>query len=416
MKLYFVVLLCCGSLLAQGQIEMNVDQLGQFVRSELALKQHTDKQIAAYLKKVKLTEKLPDKAIQDLEAQGAGPKTMAVLQELETQTASKKTPSADTTFSPGTAPESSGQQSAPSVSMGVHQPIPPPNSVRQQEILDEIRQYAMNYTANLPNFVCLQVTRRYVDPNSTGSLHLIDTINTQLSYNQGSEQYRVVSVNGKLMNIGMEDVGSKVGGSISTGEFGSLMRSLFDTRSAAEFNWDHWGTLRGKRVAVFNYSIDSGHSDYHITYDNAQQIITAYRGLVYADEYTGVVSRITFEAVNIPKSFPVNAASERLDYDEVTINGNPYMCPLTAKVNMAAGLQKTQNDIEFRLYRKFGTESNVTYGALVNAPAPLPENQTQEQPAEASPVGKPRTPARANSDSQSSNPFKLPEAPSPPPQ
>ena len=35
------------------------------------------------------------------------------------------------------------------------------------------------------------------------------------------------------------------------------------------------------------------------------------------------------------------------------------------------------------MYRKFGTESNITYGDIVDAPPPLPDSQTQEQPAAA---------------------------------
>ena len=66
---------------------MNVDQLAQFLRSELALKQQTDKQIAAYMKKeIHLNEKLTDKTIEDLEAQGAGPRTVEALQALRDQT------------------------------------------------------------------------------------------------------------------------------------------------------------------------------------------------------------------------------------------------------------------------------------------------------------------------------------------
>ena len=92
------------------------------------------------------------------------------------------------------------------------------------------------------------------------------------------------------------------GRGIDGGEFGSLLRSIFDPGSAAEFNWDHWGTLRGKRMAVFSYAIDSGHSNYTISYgEDQQRIITAYEGLVYADPDTGEVARIKFVAVNIPK-------------------------------------------------------------------------------------------------------------------
>ena len=407
MKFRIIPLLFCCALALQAQTEMNVDQLAQFIRSELALKQQTDKQLAVYLKKqVKLNEKLTDKTIQDLEAQGAGPRTVEALQALRDQTANLKPPSHDATSSPATAPDDSLQSGPSSIKVGVTTPIPPPSSIRQQEILDEIRQYAMNYTANLPNFICLQVTRQYVDPDSSDHFRILQTINAQLSYHQGEEDHRVISVNGKLVNIGFNDVTSKVGGAISTGEFGGMMRSIFDDKSRADINWDHWGTLRGKRMAVFNYFIDSGHSDYHIEWENSQQIITAYKGLIYADEYTGAISRLKLEAVNIPRSFPVNEATEILDFGDTEINGQTYICPLKADLRLRSGREKYKNDIEFRLYRKFGTESNIVYGA--EAPAPLADSQEQAPAAPA------KSPA-PDQQPQKVNPFGLPTPPPPPP-
>jgi hypothetical protein len=398
----FLLLSACF-LALQGQMQMNVQQLADFVRSELALKQHTDKQLAAYLKKVQLTEKLTDKTITDLEAQGAGPRAVQALQELRDRTANLKPSTQDPTYSPTTAPNATpiGQSS---VSLRPKQTIPPPDSVRQQQILDEIKQYAMTYTDNLPNFICLQVTRRFVDFNSSDHYRLMDTVNAQLSYAEGKENYKLVSVNNRVVNGGME----QLGGAVSVGEFGSLMKGIFEPKSEAEFGWDHWATLRGKRTAVFNYFIDSGHSSWSIEYNREQRIITAYRGLVYADEYTGAISRITFTAVDIPRSFPVNEATEILDYDDVNISGQPYICPLKAGLRMRAGREKTKNEIEFRLYRKFGTESNIVYDA--QAPAPLSDTQTQEQPAstQAAAPSKPKS-------TSTSDPWTLPTPPPPPP-
>src|ERR1035441_8354271 len=78
------------ALAVQAQMRMSVDQLAQFVRSELALKQSTDKQLAAYVKKIQLNEKLTDKTIEDLEAQGAGPKTVDALHALRDESASSE--------------------------------------------------------------------------------------------------------------------------------------------------------------------------------------------------------------------------------------------------------------------------------------------------------------------------------------
>ena len=51
---------------------------------------------------------------------------------------------------------------------------------------------------------------------------------------------------------------------------------------------------------------------------------------------------------------------------------------------MRAGRESTHNEIEFRNYRKFGTESSITYD-MDEASKPLPASKTQEQPAVAEP-------------------------------
>ena len=155
------------------------------------------------------------------------------------------------------------------------------------------------------------------------------------------------------------------------------------------------------------------HSSYSISYGSSaadeQRIITAYKGRIYADEYTGEITRIEFVAVDIPRSFPVRETTEILDYDQVDISGKPYIVPLVAQLYISDGRQKSKNRIEFRDYRKFGTESTITYDT--KAPAPLPASETEEQPATP-------PPAKPNAASSSSNPFALPvpPPPRPPPQ
>ena len=414
------LLALCLAFSLQAQMQMNVQQVVDFVRSELALKQHTDKQIAAYIKKLSLTEKLTDKTILDLEAQGAGAKTVQALQDLRDQTAALKTPTHDATYSPATASDTTLTAAPPTTTLSTTAaPIPPPSSVQQKEILDRIKQYAMSYTQNLPNFICVEVMRRYIDPNAADHYRSIGNVLAKVSYNQGHEDYKVFSVNGHYEETTLEHAAAS-GGAISNGEFGSMMQEIFETRSDAEFGWDHWGTLRGRRMAVFNYFIDSGHSHYSISYSSGpgdeQRIYTAYKGLVYADPDTGEIDRIKFVAVNIPRSFPVSDASEILDYDQVEISGHPYICPLMAQLYMGAGREKSKNVIEFRDYRKFGTESNITYGAE-NVPPPLPASKTEEQPATTSTPASnqaPKPPATA-SNKNATPWWAMPVPPPPPP-
>jgi hypothetical protein len=414
-RLAMVALCCAASLFAQ--MEMNVDSLAQFIRSELALKQHTDKQIATYLKKVHLTEKLPDKTIEDLEEQGAGPKTVEALKALQTESTQLKPPSFDATYSPSTAP-GAGQAGGGSAtaSFQTHQVIPPPDSVRQQEILGQMRDYALNYTKNLPNFVCIEVTRQYIQPmrgRMADTKHYLGDILARVQYNEGQEKYDVYSVHGQYKETSMMNVGT--GGAISTGEFGSMMREIFEPASEADFSWDHWGLLRGRKMAVFHYYIDVAHSKFTIAYGSQetgeQRIYTAYQGLVYADENTGEVARITFNAVNIPKSFPVQNTNETLDYGMVDISGQKFVVPLMARLFMEGYDGKTENQIEFRNYRKFGVDSGIVYGDVLPPMAP-----DQEQPVN----GAPAAPSKADTKNlphpvESNDPFSVPTLGPPPP-
>src|ERR1700719_1196047 len=136
-------LLVCGS--APAQQSLKVDQLLSFVRSAIKLKQ-PDKEVAAYLSKLKLSEKLDERTIEDLQGEGAGPKTAAALSQLAAASASLAKP----------------QPKAPKPPPP---PIPPPSPEEQQEIIAEAREYAMNYSKKLPDFICTEVTRRYVDPS-----------------------------------------------------------------------------------------------------------------------------------------------------------------------------------------------------------------------------------------------------------
>jgi hypothetical protein len=398
-----IAFMSAGCLLAQTQ--MNVEQMADFIRSELALRQHSDRQIAAEVRKLQLTEKLADKTILDLQAQGAGPKTVEALRFLRDETAGKTAPSRDATYSPATAPGPPISTGPPTAKLAAQAPpIPPPDSVRQKQILDSMTEYAMNYTKGLPNFFCVEVTRQYIDPNAGDHYRNSGTILARVGYNDGAEHYNVYSLNGKLVDTTMDAI--KAGGAVSTGEFGSLMREIFERKSQAEFNWDHWATLRGRRMAVFNYFIDSGHSAWSISYgadkNDEQRIVTAYRGLLYADPNTGEIARIKFVAVDIPRTFPVSETTETLDYDLVEISGQQFVVPLKALLLMKAGRESSKNEIEFRSYRKFEAGSTITYDLDPNAPPPLPASTTEEKPATTAPTTR-------------ENPWVLPTPPPPPP-
>jgi hypothetical protein len=342
------ILLCAPS---EAQQSLTVDQLVSFVRSSIKLKQ-PDRQVAAYIAKLRLSEHLDPRTVEELEGEGAGPKTMAALKELAT--ASESLPKAQ-----------------PKVQKTAPPPIPPPPPEEQQEVISEMREYAANYSKSLPNFICTQVTRQYYDRTGTESWSTAATIMENLTYFDQREHYKVMMVNNTYVTVEHESVG----GATSAGDFGSMLRVTLARKADALIEFDHWATLRGKRCYVFAYRISSGNSDYSIRWEKDLRIIVGYRGVIYVDKETHQVLRIALEAVDIPPDFPVQEAREILDYDYVNISGQPFMLPLKAVVRMRHDKYLTKNEIEFRLYRKFSADAKIEFDTA--APDPLPEDKEQ---------------------------------------
>src|ERR1039457_1071349 len=176
----------------------------------------TDHDLASYLTKVKLTERLDDRTIEEIQGYGKiGPKTLQALTSLRDRTQALAA-------------------AAPIVAPPKPTPIPPPSSEEQAAILDEVRQYALNYSKNLPDFICTQVTRRYAAPMpgtrwggsslSDPSWQAQDVLQIRLSYFQQKEKYTVVLANNAVVNKDYE----QMGGSKSFGEFGSMLREIFE--------------------------------------------------------------------------------------------------------------------------------------------------------------------------------------------
>jgi hypothetical protein len=366
-RLSVAVLAVC--LAATGQ-SLSVEKLLSFLQSsEKLIKEGkmTDKELAGYLSKVKLTERLDDRAIEELQGAGnIGPKTLEALHALRERSqslASAKLPPAE----PKPVP------------------IPPPSSQEQAAIIDEVREYALNYSKTLPDFICTQVTRRFAAPapgtkyggsaDSEPRWTALDTLTIKLSYFEQKEDYKLILVNNTLTT---QDYGT-LGGSTTTGDFGSMMREIFEPASQAHFEWDHWGTLRGRRVLAFSYRVAQSRSQWHIVYEKKNDIVPAYHGLVYVDKETHEVMRVTLEAQDIPAGFPIHRADTVLDYDFQQLSGKTFLLPLKSTTIMSTSEYWTKNDEEFRVYRKYSAESDIKFDSS-DVPAPLPEEKTKETP------------------------------------
>ncbi len=363
--LRITALFCLVAALLPGQQQLTVDKLVGFIDS--SIKNHIpDKDVAAYLTTAKMSERLTASVVEDLQGKGAGAKTRAALLRL-----------------------SELSMGLPAPALKAPKPVyvepPPPSSEEQQKVLREITDYAMNYSKSLPDFICLQVTRRSVDLHfqraSNGSFTPTDRLLERLTYFDQKEKYEAISVNDKaLFGKGWEGLG----GSISRGEFGTSLKEIFSPESKAEFGWERWGRLRNNLCYVFRYRIDQAHSKETIDWNHTRQVTPGYQGLIYVQKGPNMILRITLDP-QPPVDFPVQDVHQVIDYNYVDISGQQFLLPFFSTVQMRDGQQASRNEIEFRSYHKYAAGSTITFD---DVDTPLPEDQKTEQKPEQKPPPK----------------------------
>ncbi len=364
MKLAMLLLAATGLF---AQRPMTVAQVVTFVGSQVKIKGDDRATADFLLHRVKLTEKLEARVVEELQGQGAGPKTVQALKKL--------------------ADESAGLPAAPAAEAVAAPPAPPPppSSAEQAEILAAIKDYALNYTKGLPNYMCIQTTRRKIHPTVSGYIPYGDVIREELSFVDHKESYKVQMVNSQAV-ANIEH--NQLGGAISNGEFGTMLAHIFDPETGAEFDWDHWATLRGKRMYVFAFKVPKS-AGYSMSYGNDREsrkdYTSAYNGLIYADRETKAVMRIKMDCVGIPKEYPIKTVGITLDYEPTKIGDEIYTLPFHFELNSTDTVAIVKNEADYKLYRKFGAESAITFAES----DPVPEDQLKEQPDKGDDKSKP---------------------------
>jgi hypothetical protein len=234
-----------------------------------------------------------------------------------------------------------------------------PDPAEQDRLLAAMHEYADHYISTLPNFICTQVTRQLEAAKKSDRWHKGDTLTTTLMFIGGREQRKLALVNGKPVEPGPKRWHTPL---ITEGEFAILLSRVLGAESQAYFTWSRWETLRGKRLAVFDYSVDKRHSTLTLSLSDLAKATVPYNGSVWGDPATGAVWRITDAATNIPPALLTRAISTTIDYDEVLIGEKKYLLPIEASASLLLQNKKVRNEMEFQGYRKFEADTVITFG------------------------------------------------------
>lgn len=257
-------------------------------------------------------------------------------------------PASDKSVAAAAAAEPEPPKTAPAAS---------PKSARRA-FVEKARAAVIAYVGGLPNYVCQEVTTRYVSETRQPNWRPIDVVSAELVYESGKESYRNLTVNGKPLKKAPEETGAW-----STGEFGTILRNLFDPGTDADFRYMEDDTIERQAASVYKFDVERLRSSWKI-WVPGQYILPAYKGSIWIDKQSANVLRIEMQAQEIPEEFPRIAVESAVDFDYITL-GTPekFLLPVHAEVlSCARGSNECErNVIEFRNYHKFAGESTIKF-------------------------------------------------------
>jgi hypothetical protein len=236
-------------------------------------------------------------------------------------------------------------------------PNPPPTPEESDALIADARERAVGYKGGLPNFMCVEVINRSLDPTGTGRWRHKDTVTELLRYREQNETRTVLEIDGKPAASTDPEA---LKGPKSTGEFGAVLDAVFEPSAKAEFKWKETDTLGTGTVQVFDYHVDKPNSTFSVEGSNGYLPTVSFHGKVFIDTATRSVRRITLVADDLPKDYLTHATAIVVDYDYVSINAHDYLMPVSAEVSQLVGRhQALLNTIDFRNYKRFGSNVKI---------------------------------------------------------
>jgi hypothetical protein len=232
--------------------------------------------------------------------------------------------------------------------------LPAVQAVEWSDWIEVVRKKALDYSDSLPDFVCAQTTRRYSATSDPGAWQSEDVWEAELSFNQRAERYSNIRLNGKASRKPLESLG----GALSFGEFGSLLRTLFLPETQAEFWKEGEERFEETPAIVAGFRVSQERSRWALSFKNSHSLNVAYRGKIWIDASNHQVLRISQQARDLPSRFPIAYSEATTVYGYVAVaglEGKRFLLPQSANLILHERERRVRslNVIEFRNYRKF---------------------------------------------------------------
>ncbi len=229
------------------------------------------------------------------------------------------------------------------------------------QVITDARRAAEAFMEDIPNFLVRQQTTRYHSFSNGAQWRPDGVVSADVVCVNDQEEYHNVLVDGKPTSKPVEKTGAW-----STGEFVTTLRTLLSPVTDAAFVRRGDDRIVGRDAYRYDFSVRKANSRWRIVNPDGHSETPAYNGTVWIDKDSHRVLRIEMRTSSMPAGFTYDKAESTIDYDFVRIDKAFYVLPVKSASLACMTNSSTcmKNEIDFRDYRKFDAESNVTFGKL----------------------------------------------------
>lgn len=234
--------------------------------------------------------------------------------------------------------------------------------IEHHEVLEQFCEWALSLNERLPNIIGEQTTARYVQIRDR-QYYLVDRVTASVSYAHGDVNYANLRVNGKSVNGSIADTG----GTLSTGEYGLDIQSLFIVEQSVQLSFLRVDAGRYKGALVFEEAVAQAENrSWQLEFGlgkKRQTLKPGYVVRIWLDPVTARLRHIERETTAVEKTFPLRWVEKRTDYEETPLgDGTSFTLPVECVTfSCDTGKEKgcTLNDLKFSNWRKFGAAHRI---------------------------------------------------------
>jgi hypothetical protein len=206
--------------------------------------------------------------------------------------------------------------------------------------------------SSLQSFVCSERIERFAEHKRGDQARHLDTLNAQVSFENGQEHYSAVERDGQHL-AGL----SNVAGAWSEGEFGTLLRQTEHLLRSETVEFKGEGQLSGRPVTLVVFDVSQEESPWDLTVAGRHYRV-AFRTQAWLEKSSGEILKIVRTSNGAVGATRIARLEWSVTLGPIDLNGRKWLLPKEGNYSVEYAItgRREWNQLSFSNYHRYGSE------------------------------------------------------------